>query len=90
LEFGFFISATPSLGYSPQMQEAILNTPIERTLIETDCPVFFKAEEKDPGFRSAPKDVFRTLESYAQLRNVDPVQAAATFCRNARDFFGIS
>lgn len=84
---GFFVSATPSLAYSPQAREAILNAPIEQTLIETDCPVFFRSGEDDPGFQATPKDVFRTLEIYAALKKIDPAKAAETFNANARQFF---
>jgi TatD DNase family protein len=84
---GFFISATPALAYSPQLREAVLAAPIEQTFIETDCPVFFKAGENDPGFRSSPADVFRTLTAYAQLKNIAPEAAAAVFRANAQKFF---
>jgi TatD DNase family protein len=88
LDGGFFISATPSLAYSPQAREAVSFAPIEQMLIETDCPVFFKAGEGDPGFRSSPKDVFRTLEIYAALKNMEPTDAAKIFMNNFRRLFG--
>jgi len=87
---GFFISVTPALAYSPQLQEAVRVAPIEQTMIETDCPVFFKAGEHDPGFRAEPKDVFRTLSEYARLKNTDAGKAAEIFRANARKFFTLT
>ena len=85
---GYFISATPALSYSPQSQEAVKNAPIENTLIETDSPVFFK----DPKgvFQATPKDVFRTLELYAQIKNMKEADALSVLNQNACDFFGIT
>lgn len=87
LKCGYYVSATPSLAYSPQSREAMSYAPIEKTLIETDCPVFFRDEKG--GFKAQPKDVFRTLRIYADLKNVDEQQALDVFNRNAKDFFGI-
>lgn len=89
LDAGFFISVTPALAYSPQLREAVKYAPIERVMIETDCPVFFRAGENDPGFSATPQDVFRTLDEYALLQNMDREKAAVIFCQNARTFFGI-
>jgi len=87
LEGGFFVSGGPSLAYSPQSREAITHAPIERTLIETDSPVFF--QDPQGGFQAEPKDVVRALKAYAALKNVAEEKALETFNRNACDFFGI-
>lgn len=87
LACGYLISATPALSYSPQHREAIGHTPIESLLIETDCPVFYR--EGEGGFRATPKDVFRTLKLYCQLKNIDAGKAAEIFYENSRKFFGI-
>ncbi|MBP9853441.1 MAG: TatD family hydrolase [Candidatus Omnitrophica bacterium] len=90
LDAGYYISASPSVAYSPQSREAITYAPIEQTLIETDCPVFFNDKDKGIGFKSEPKDVFRTLEAYCELKNVKPDIALQHFNQNAKRFFGIS
>ncbi len=87
IDVGYFISASPALSYSPQHQDAIKYAPIEHTLIETDSPVFYGSGES--GFRATPKDVFRTLKLYAQLKNISEEKAAEIFYKNSRDFFGI-
>lgn len=89
LEAGYYVSTTPSLAYSPQSREAIAAAPIERTLIETDCPVFFRYPDSEDGYTSEPKDVIQTLQAYAALKNISPEQALEQLNQNARTFFGL-
>ena len=87
---GYYVSASPSLAYSPQSREAISQAPIEHVLLETDCPVFYRSSERDDqGFRAEPKDVLRTLKAYCELKNIDEDQASEIFFRNAKEFFDI-
>lgn len=89
LKQGYYVSTTPSLAYSPPSREAILNAPIEQTLIETDAPVYYKNEATQEGFQAGPKDVLRTLKAYCALKHFEEDKAAAIFNQNARIFFGI-
>ncbi len=85
---GYFVSTTPSLAYSPQSRQAIAQAPIERLLIETDSPVFYQ-ENDGMGFQATPKDVFRTLKAYAQLKNFHESEVLEIVNHNAKNFFGI-
>ncbi len=85
---GYYVSAGPSLAYSPQSREAIAQAPIERTLMETDSPVFFQ-EPDGEGFKATPKDVWRSLEAYTRLMNMTAEQALPVLNQNAKDFFTI-
>ena len=85
LEAGYYVSASPSLAYSPQSREAIKNAPLQRILIETDSPVFYG--EKESGFLAEPKDVFRTLQAYCELTQTGVETAREAFNANARKFF---
>ena len=93
LDSGYYISAPPSLAYSPQLREAISYAPIERVMIETDSPVFCrvanheKEESLGEGFLAEPKDVFKTLKAYCMLKDVKEAYALEVFNRNAREFF---
>jgi len=87
LKEGYLISASPALSYSPPLQLAVKRAPIEQVLIETDSPVYFGEPEK--GFRAGPKDVLRTLSSYATLTGVSEEQASQAFYDNSKFFFGI-
>lgn len=92
---GFYVSATPALAYSPQLRDAMLHAPIERTLIETDTPVRYRVplESEDQNkkeieeFLSTPKDVWCTLNAYCALKQIDKKEACEILNQNARDFF---
>ncbi len=87
LAAGFYVSCSPSVGYSPQSREAMSHAPIERTLIETDSPVFYNQPED--GFQAEPKDVWRTLKAYAALKNMSQEEALKRLNDNAQTFFRI-
>ena len=86
---GYFVSTSPSVAHSPQSREAMSFAPIEQTMIETDCPVVYRSGPDDPGFRAEPKHVFKTLEAYCALKNIDQKNALEILNRNAKEFFGI-
>lgn len=91
IESGYFVSTSPSVGYSPQSQEAMRNAPIEQTLIETDSPVFYRdSPESESGYESTPADVFKTLTAYCRLKNIDEDQALLQLNQNAKNFFGLN
>ncbi len=87
LDSGYYISASPSLAYSPQSREALSYAPIERVMIETDSPVFYKNGSDKEGFLTEPKDIFKTLKAYCVLKDVEEEPALEIFNRNAREFF---
>jgi TatD DNase family protein len=81
LDYGYSISMTPALAYSPLHQEAARYAPLERILIETDSPVAYQ------GKVSRPIDVRRTAELLAEIRE-DPVERVAhKTTENARQLF---
>ncbi|MFA6379012.1 MAG: TatD family hydrolase [Candidatus Omnitrophota bacterium] len=88
LDSGYFISATPALHYSPPLQEAVRQAPIEQTLIETDSPVVYRLDKENP-LKAGPKDVFVTLDAYAQIKGVDKEKAAVILNDNARKLFDL-
>lgn len=90
IQSGYYVSTTPSLAYSPPSREAMSQAAIERVLIETDCPVYYKNRETDEGFQAAPKDVMRTLKAYCALKDIPAEKAVGILNRNAKVFFNIS
>ncbi len=87
LRYGYYISVTPALAYSPPLREAARRSPPDRVLAETDCPVFYRHAVGEGGFGARPVDVRRTHEAYAVLTGMDPAGAARTLDDNARRFF---
>lgn len=87
---GYYVSTSPSLAYSPQSQDAMREAPINRVLLETDCPVHYREENSKETFQSSPKDVFRTLKAYCRLKQMVEEEALLILNNNAREFFGLS
>ncbi len=84
---GYIISASPALATSAQSREAALRVPIERLLLETDCPVVYKMPDSEEEIHSEPKDVSRTLKYYCQLKGLEEEKVVDIFNRNAKIFF---
>ena len=86
LDAGHFISATPAAEYHTEHKRAIKETPLEKLLLETDCPVVYGRESK---YRSEPTDILRSLRAVAALKGVDEVTIAEQTTRNATQLFGL-
>jgi len=83
---GYFVSATPATEYHEEHRRAVRETPLERLLLETDCPVTYGRESK---YESKPSDVMRSLKAVGQLKGLDEMMVAEQTTRNAINFFGL-
>ena len=80
---GYFVSCTPALAYSTAHQAAIRQAPLERILVETDCPVEYR------GKVSEPAHLIDTLTHLSRIKELPIDEAARITTANARAFFGI-
>ncbi|MCX6008966.1 MAG: TatD family hydrolase, partial [Chloroflexi bacterium] len=87
IEAGYFISATPAAEYHEEHRRAIKETPPEKLLLETDCPVAYGKEVR---YRSEPADLLRSLRAVAALKGIDEITVAEQTTHNATQFFGLS
>lgn len=87
LQAGYFISATPAAEYHEEHRRAIKETPLERLLLESDCPVIYGRETK---YRSTPSHVLRSLKAAAAIKDLGEVTLAEQTTRNAAHFFGLA
>jgi len=85
LDAGFYVSATPSVGYSKGARAVMLEAPLERVLVETDSPVFVRSL----GRESVPSDVVGVVDALAELKGLDPVEVARVTTRNAESLFRV-
>ena len=83
---GYFISATPATEYHEEHRRAVRETPLDRLLLETDCPVTYGRESK---YESKPADVLRSLKAVAQLKEIDEATIAQQTTKNAIEFFSL-
>ena len=85
LAAGYFISAPPAAAGSPLLRAVLSVAPLERIILETDCPVPRREGEKR--IPTGPADVRISLEALAGLKGIPPEEAAAATSRNARQLF---
>ncbi len=89
LELGFYLSFTGTITYpkNDAIREIIRQLPLERLLVETDCP--YLSPQKFRGKRNEPAYVRYTAEKIADIKGVTIAEVAETTSRNCYDLFGI-
>ena len=87
LDAGYYVSTSPSVGYSEESKAAMRAAPLDRILIETDAPVNYR--DPDGDYVAEPKDIWKTLTHLSALKQADEVKVLEQVNTNARKFFGI-
>jgi len=82
---GFLVSATPATAYSPHLREVLQAAPLDRIVLETDCPVPRRVGEEF--ISTSPADIIYSLEALSKLKGVDPGELSSITTTNARNFF---
>jgi TatD DNase family protein len=87
---GFMISFAGNLTFpkAQQIRDAAKEVPLDRMLIETDCP--FLAPTPHRGKRNEPAFVKETARLLGELRGLTAEEAGAQTARNFYDFFRLS
>ena len=90
LDLGFYISFSGIVTFknATQIQESARMVPLERLLVETDCP--FLAPVPKRGKRNEPAYVLYVAEEVARLRGVSLPEFARQTTENASKLFGLS
>lgn len=90
IDLGFFISIAGPVTFKNAKRpvEVASRIPIDRLLVETDCP--YLAPVPVRGRRNEPAFVRYTAERIAELRGVTLEELAEVTTRNAARLFGIS
>ncbi len=86
LAAGFYVSFTGQITYVPDRAEVAAEVPVDRLLVETDCPYMPPYKEDR---RSEPKDVIIIGQSHAQARGLRAVQVETETTANAEELFGL-
>jgi TatD DNase family protein len=89
LKLGFYISFAGPVTFkkAPKLQEAAVNVPIDRILVETDSP--YLTPEPYRGRRNEPGHVYYVAEKIAALRGMPLEEFAAHTTRNAMQVYRI-
>lgn len=87
LEMGFYISFTGLITFSKNEKtfEVIKNTPLERILIETDCP--YMTPGKYRGQRNEPAYVVEVACKIAELKKIPLSRVESQTTQNAIELF---
>ena len=83
---GYFISATPATEYHEEHRRAVKEAPLQRLVLETDCPVTYGRTAR---YESQPADILRDLEAVSQLKGIAEATIAEQTTRNAINFFSL-
>jgi TatD DNase family protein len=86
IDAGYYISATPAAEYHEEHRRAIKEAPLDRLLLETDCPVVYRGKQE----RSQPADVLRSLKGVAEIKSMAEEEIARITTGNAKALFGLS
>lgn len=89
LELGFYLSFPGPITYpkNDRTREIVAALPLERILVETDCP--YLSPQQFRGKRNEPAYVRYTAEKIAEIKNLSVEDVARITSRNCYALFGI-
>jgi TatD DNase family protein len=89
LDMGFMISFAGNITFpkAQQIRDAALQVPLDRMLIETDCP--FLAPVPNRGKRNEPAFVMETARKLGELRGLSTEEIGSQSTKNFRQFFSL-
>lgn len=90
VEMNFYISLGGPVTFknAKKPKEVALEIPLDRLLIETDCP--YLAPHPHRGTRNEPSYVKLVAEQIAEIKNITLEEVAEATERNAKKLFGIN
>ena len=89
LAMGLYVSFSGAVTFknAPKLSEVAKNLPLDRLLVETDCP--YMAPVPMRGQRNEPAFVAYTARKVAELRGMDEEELALAALENGKRLFGI-
>ena len=87
LEMGFYFGFNGLITYARDYDKVIAKLPLEKILLETDCPYLTPEPHRDK--RNEPIYVKLVAEKIAQIKKIKFEKVAEQTTKNARELFGI-
>lgn len=90
LDMGFLIGIDGPCTYpkSNKLKKVIENTPLDKLLVETDCP--YLAPQKYRGTRNEPAYVIETAKKIAEIKNISFEEVCRQTTENVCRLYGLS
>lgn len=90
LRLGLYIGFTGAVTFknARRLLEAVAAVPLDRLLVETDCP--YMAPEPYRGRRCDSSMIAETAATIARIKGIPAQELLDITCRNARDVYGIT
>lgn len=88
LVMGFYISFTGIITYANDYDKVIKNTPLDKILIETDCPYLSPVPLK--GQRNEPANIKYVAQKIAEIRGESLETIAQITTQNAKKLFNLN
>ncbi len=87
LDMGLYISFTGLITFTKNYEtfEVIKNVPLDRLLIETDCP--YMSPDPYRGKRNEPKYVIEVAKKIAEIKKISLEEVAVQTTQNAKELF---
>ena len=86
-KLGFYIGFNGLITFARDYDKVIKNAPLERLLIETDCPYLTPIPHR--GKRNEPSYVKYVAEKIAEIKGMSVEEVVVTTTKNARELFRI-
>lgn len=87
IELGFLIGLNGVITYSDSFDRLIKEVPLEKILVETDCPYLTPVPLK--GQRNEPLYVAYVVEKIAKIKQISAEKVAEITTRNAKNLFNL-
>lgn len=87
LGFSFSFGGVVSFKNAGRVKEVVARIPIERILLETDCP--YLAPEPFRGTRNEPKNIPYIADAISRIKELEIEKVARITTENAENLFGI-
>jgi len=87
LEMGFCISFNGLITYARDYDKVIEKMPLDRILLETDCPYLTPAPHRDK--RNEPANVKYVAKKIAEIKKIKFEEVTKQTTKNAKELFGI-
>lgn len=85
LETGFHISFTGMITFVKELEEVVIEIPLERMMVETDSP--YLSPKPHRGKKNEPKNVLHVAEKIAELKEIDLEEVAESTTETAMNLF---